>query len=296
MKVIFLGCGYLGYNLSEALKNKQEVEVWGLDSPYASLSTCFRNVDVFNLDELSKYDLNDAIIVDTVSLVSNSATSDNDDLYLEKLKNKYNELFNYLKTRNINSYYFISSGGTVYGETNIPIKENHELLPKTLYAKSKVMLEECLKDSGLNYVILRLSNPYGGFQVTDKKQGVIPILIEKILKNEEFELWGESNTVRDYIYIDDLGQLFNKLIDHKIHNETINVGSGVGHSLKEVFDLVEKNTNKKINVKHVPSDVPIVKSIILDITKLLDLTKIDINTTLDEGIKKEVKRIQEELK
>ncbi|MEG0240045.1 NAD-dependent epimerase/dehydratase family protein [Anaerorhabdus sp.] len=296
MKIVFLGCGYLGYNLSEALKGKYETEVWGLVSPYSSFSTIFREINVFDFEQLGKQDLKDVIIIDTVSLVANTAKSDNENEFLRNLFNRYNDLFAFLKEKGIHSYYFVSSGGTVYGESDVPIKENHELLPKSLYAKSKVMLEKSIEESGLNYIIMRLSNPYGGYQVTDKKQGVIPILIEKVLKNEQFELWGESTTVRDYIYIDDLSKIMNVLIDKDTKNEVINIGSGIGHSLQDVFDLVESKTKKNIDLKKIQIDVPVVKSIILDISKLKSLTGITSNTSLEEGIEKEVRRIQEELK
>lgn len=296
MKILFLGCGYLGYNLSETLNKDFETEVWGLESPYSSFSSIFREINVFDLDLLGKQNLKDVIIIDTVSLVSNTAKSDDEEEFLKKLVKQYDDLFKLLKEKEIHSYYFVSSGGTVYGESAIPIKENHELLPKTLYAKSKVLLENSLIKSGLNYVILRLSNPYGGYQVTDKKQGVIPILIEKVLKNDQFELWGESNTIRDYIYIDDLSAVIEKLIQKDVKNEIINIGSNVGHSLQDVFNLVEKITNKKINLKKVEIDVPIIKSIILDTSKLQDLIKFDCTISLEEGIEKEVYRIQEELK
>lgn len=296
MKILFLGCGYLGYNLSEALKEDFETEVWGLESPYSSFSSIFKEINVFDLNLLSNQELKDVIIIDTVSLVANTAKSDNEEEFLDKLIKRYEALFELLKAKEIHSYYFVSSGGTVYGASDIPIKENHELLPKTLYAKSKVLLEECLIKSGLNYVIMRLSNPYGGYQVTDKKQGVIPVLIEKVLKNDQFELWGETNTVRDYIYIDDLSVMLEKLIQKDVKNEIINIGSNVGHSLQEVFNWVEKITGKKINLKKVEIDVPIIKSIILDTSKLQNLIEINCNISLQEGIEKEVQRIQEELK
>lgn len=296
MKIVFLGCGYLGFNLSEQLKNENEIEVWGLKSPYSSLSSQFKEIDAFDVDSLDKMDLENTIIIDTVSLLANNAKSENEQEVLDSLCSKYSKLFTYLKDRKIHSYYFISSGGTVYGDSDLPISEEHHLYPRTLYAKSKERLEKCLATSGLNYVILRLSNPYGGYQVTDKKQGVIPVLIEKVLNNDVFELWGNLTTVRDYIYISDLSAAITCLISSDVNNEIVNVGSGIGTSLQEVFDEVEQTTGTKINLKHSLSDVPIVDSIILDISKLKRMTGFNIQVSLAEGIKKEVERIQEELK
>ncbi|MEF9892000.1 MAG: NAD-dependent epimerase/dehydratase family protein [Anaerorhabdus sp.] len=293
MKLIFLGCGYLGYNLSEQLSKYYDVQVIGLDSPYTKLSNKFTYLDAFN-DEFPN-DFEDAIIFDSISIIANNAKVDNEEEKLLEISNLYEKLFKKLKVKNIYKYYFLSSGGTIYGDSLDAISENHKIHPKTLYAKSKSMLEDVLKKSELEYVIFRLSNPYGGYQVTDKKQGVIPIYIERTLKNEEFELWGTSHTVRDYIYIDDFAKAIHLCIEKDISNETLNIGSGVGSSLQDIFNEVEKDTQLKTKVKTIPSDVPIVESIVLDITKLKQLTGFEPKVSLSEGIKKEIQRIQEEL-
>ena len=64
MKVIFLGCGYLGYNLSVLLKKEFETAVLGIDSPYVSITPDFTEVDVFDADAMAELDLRDAIVVD----------------------------------------------------------------------------------------------------------------------------------------------------------------------------------------------------------------------------------------
>ncbi|MEG1462895.1 MAG: NAD-dependent epimerase/dehydratase family protein [Anaerorhabdus sp.] len=266
MKLIFLGCGYLGYNLSEQLSKYYDVQVIGLDSPYTKLSNKFTYLDAFN-DEFDDT-FEDAIVFDSISVLSNNAISDNEDEKLLQISNLYEKMFGKLKKYKIKKYYFLSSGGTIYGNSSNPISENHEIHPRTLYAKSKALIEQLLINSGLNFVVLRLTNPYGGYQVTDKKQGVIPIYIERTLKNEEFELWGTPHTIRDYIYIDDFANAVHLCIENNIINQIVNVGSGTGTSLQDIFNEVEKDTQLKTKIKTIPSDVPIVESIVLDITKL----------------------------
>ncbi|MEG0661245.1 MAG: hypothetical protein RR443_11770, partial [Anaerorhabdus sp.] len=99
----------------------------------------------------------------------------------------------------------------------------------------------------------------------------------------------------DYIYIDDFAKAIHLCIEKDISNETLNIGSGVGSSLQDIFNEVEKDTQLKTKVKTIPSDVPIVESIVLDITKLKQLTGFEPKVSLSEGIKKEIQRIQEEL-
>ena len=82
MKVIFLGGGYLGYNLSKLLEDTYETALWGIDSPYTSLSDSFCKVNAFDEEAMGELDFKDAVIVDTISLVSNDAKSEDADKIL----------------------------------------------------------------------------------------------------------------------------------------------------------------------------------------------------------------------
>lgn len=291
MKVIFIGCGYLGYNLSKGLIDKYDVAVLGIDSPYVSHTPWFRYADVFDIGTMINQDLKDAIVIDTVSLVGNRTTSDDPDRLLKNLKNKYQGLLDVLKAKGVKRYIFLSSGGTIYGDSDEPIKEDHVLNPKSLYGKSKKMLEELIADSGIDYLILRPSNPFGGFQVTNG-QGVIPILINKALDEEAFDMYVEKDSVRDYFYIDDFVDILDKLIAQDINNEILNVGSGVATSLQEVIAAVEKACDKTVIINEVEKDETAVKSIVLDISKLQSLIDHENKISLEEGIKLETKRIE----
>ena len=71
-------------------------------------------------------------------------------------------------------FIFMSSGGTVYGNAAEPICEDAPLHPDHALRPKARPAEQVIRQSGLPYLILRLANPYGGHQTTDKKQGVIP--------------------------------------------------------------------------------------------------------------------------
>lgn len=295
MKVIFLGGGYLGYNLCKLLENRFETELWGIDSPYTSLTNSFIKVNAFDEHAMSSLNFKDAIVVDTISLVSNDAKSEDEDTILENVRKKYEILIHTLQKGQVKQFIFFSSGGTIYGSHDDKVSELERVHPETLYAKSKVMLEKLLQDSGINYLILRLSNPYGGYQIAGKRQGVIPILIRSALLDEPFHLWASSKSVRDYFYIDDLANAIELLIKNDIHHEIINVGCGEGASLEQVIDIIEKATDKKIEITREDSNVPIVSSIVLNINKLQELTGYKPSVSLEKGIKYEIDRIKEEI-
>lgn len=292
MKIIILGCGYLGFNINHILKNKYECEVWGLQSYYSSKIDNFREIDVFNIDNLKEIDLNDSIIIDCISLVSN--TEENEKI-LDVVKIKYELLFKALKEKNIKRYIMLSSGGTIYGDSYEPISETHTLHPDSVYAKSKFILEEMIKKSNLNYLILRPTNPYGGIFEPGKTQGVIGILIRKALLDETFNIWIEEESVRDYIYITDFISAIDELIIHDINNDVFNISSGDGKSLKEVISTIEDITKKDINIIKISIDIPMIHSIVLSNNKLKKMTNYIPQVSFYEGVMMEVERVRKEL-
>ncbi|MEE3486659.1 MAG: NAD-dependent epimerase/dehydratase family protein [Bulleidia sp.] len=295
MKVILLGCGYLGYNLYSLLKKDFDTQIWGIDSPYASYVKDFTEIDAFDPEALSKQDFRDAVIIDAIGLIANNAVSKDEALALETMQEKYAVMLRTLKEGGAHCFVYFSSGGTVYGSSLRPINETHMLHPMTLYARSKAAVEETIQESGINYLILRLSNPYGGYQVSGKKQGVIPILLRKAYQEEPFSMWIDGGSVRDYFYISDLAKAISLLIQKDIQEEIVNIGSGHGTSLDEVIAMVEKVSGKKLTIHHESADVPVVESIVLDISKLKQLTGYEPSVSMEEGIRLEDERIRKEL-
>jgi UDP-glucose 4-epimerase len=295
MRIIILGAGYLGYNLYGLLKDHFDIEVWGIDSPYVPMIDRFRLVNAFDPEAMAKQDMRGAVIIDAIGLVANTATSEDEDKALDRFAKLYQTLITSVKQGGAALFVCFSSGGTIYGNTLRPISEKDPVAPMSLYAKSKEICEQLIRACGMDYLILRLSNPYGGFQTAEKKQGVIPILIRRALKNEPFEMWVDDSNVRDYFYITDLAAFIKGLLEQGVRNETVNVGSGQGTSLREIIAMVEESTGKTVRIEQKTSDVPVVQSIVLDITKLKQLTGLSPEVTLKEGIALETARIWREL-
>lgn len=295
MRVIILGCGYLGYNLYGLLKDHFETELWGIESPYSALVPEMTMVNAFDPGAMAEQDLTDAVVIDAIGLIANNASAENEEDALNRLYIPYTRLINSLKLGRVRLFVFFSSGGTIYGNTDKPISEDHPIAPMSLYAKSKAGIEELIRNADIPYLILRLSNPFGGYQIAEKKQGVIPILIRKALLGETFEMYVNGDSVRDYFYISDLGQAITGLLECGAVNETINVGSGQGTSLYEIIRLVETSTGRSITIAEKTSDVPVVQSIVLNIDKLKKLTGYEPEVSLQEGILRETARIKKEI-
>lgn len=160
---------------------------------------------------------------------------------------------------------FVSSGGTVYGpEAEIPIAETEETNPINTYGIQKITIEKLLflykHMYGLDYKIIRLSNPYGPYQRPNGKLGVISTFIYKASRGEVLNVYGDGSVIRDYIYIDDaIKGIVNISKDYSQYT-IFNLGSGIGTSVNEIIQLIKLSLNKYVEVKYEESrtvDVPV---------------------------------------
>jgi len=146
---------------------------------------------------------------------------------------------------------FVSSGGTVYGRTlQLPIDENHPTNPISSYGITKLAIEKYLglylELHGLEYSVLRLSNPYGERQRTDASQGVIAVFLAKALRGDALEIWGDGSVVRDYIHIADVTRALLAAASCHAEDRVLNIGSGQGTSLNEIIDVIGRVTGKEV--------------------------------------------------
>ena len=160
---------------------------------------------------------------------------------------------------------FSSSAG-VYGNTKvIPIPEDSECIPINPYGETKLIAENLLKKQKIKNVSLRYFNaagalPDGSLGENHKPEThIIPLLIDKSVKGEEFILFGEDyptrdgSCVRDYIHVLDLARAHILVLEALRANKKLlpayNVGTGRGYSNKEILKAVKKASGRKIKFK-----------------------------------------------
>jgi len=148
---------------------------------------------------------------------------------------------------------FISSGGKVYGKPfSLPVSETHPRNPDTYYGLSKKIFEDYLKfkalSSKVKIIILRPSNIVGNIKAKSS-QGVIENWILATLQGKELNLWTNTNTKRDYLYVDDFSVALKKAIEYDIDYSEFNVSSGISHSLNEIVEYISKVCQTKPRLK-----------------------------------------------
>lgn len=142
------------------------------------------------------------------------------------------------------------SSAAVYGNpTVLPIKENSPFSPVSPYGFHKMQSEQICKEFYEFYSIqtctLRIFSAYG----EGLKKQLFWDLYQKFLENDTVELFGTGNETRDFIYIDDIVQAINCVINNGIFKgESINVANGEELSIHYISTLFNSEFGLSKNI------------------------------------------------
>jgi UDP-glucose 4-epimerase len=276
MKIFIIGgAGYIGSHMVK-IAHKAGHEVVTLDNLstghqdavlYGGFEFCDA-LDTIELDGLFKKHNPDAVMhFSAYSLVGESVT----DPY-KYYNNNVSGTLSLLKAMIDNNCkkFIFSSTAAIFGNPEyIPIDENHPKNPINPYGKSKLMVEEILKDFEsaykLKYVSFRYFNAAGHdpegelSERHDPETHLLPIIMQAANgQRDSVSIFGndyntnDGTCVRDYIHVNDLANAHLKgleYLDNKdSHSAEFNLGSGNGYSVKEVIQQVKDITGKNFIV------------------------------------------------
>ncbi len=165
---------------------------------------------------------------------------------------------------------FTSTGGALYGEPErLPADENHPVRPLSPYGASKAAGEAYVlamsQLSGMRYAILRGANVYGPRQDPYGEAGVVSIFIGAMLAGKQPIINGDGLHERDYVYVDDFVRA-HLLAMEMDGDGAFNIGSGVGVTVREVFDACAAATGYEGEPRYGPERPGDVRRICLDAT------------------------------
>lgn len=161
--------------------------------------------------------------------------------------------------------FYLSSGGAIYGkDVPVPIPESTATHPISPYGAAKLTAEHYLYlamlHRGLDYRVLRISNPYGPWQFGYHGQGVIGTWMRKAFQRERIEIWGDGTVVRDYIHVSDVIDSMISIMAYDGLERVFNIGSGEGKSLNDILEHLKSVSDVSLDIHFqpaAPSDVPI---------------------------------------
>lgn len=184
---------------------------------------------------------------------------------------------------------FFSSGGTVYGNPeHLPVSESAPLRPLSPYGRGKVLQENMcmsLRTHGHAVTVLRPSNVYGPGQTGRQGFGLIPAILSAIRQKNPIDVWGDGESVRDYVHIDDLVEATLCVISRPDLAGIFNVASGTGHSVNDVIRYVEQAAAQSVAVRFKPMRDADVRAVVLDTTKFSDTFGWSASIALPSGLR-----------
>jgi UDP-glucose 4-epimerase len=216
---------------------------------------------------------------------------------------------------NIKQFIF-SSSCAIYGNpVQVPMSEEHPIVPLSPYAKTKTAVEFILQDFAqtydFKYVSLRYFNAAGALvteglgEQHDPETHLIPRILRFIMNDEPCAVFGNSfdtpdgTCVRDYIHVKDLAQAHIKSLEYLEQggaSDSFNLGTGDGYSVLEMIQAAQKVVGKKADISMQaprPGDVPVLVADARKIKRMLgfELQHSDLTTILQSAWEWEQKRV-----
>ena len=264
------GAGYIGRHLVRAMQAENK-ELIVIDSLVSGIKESIPDgTPLYRGDISNNGFIRDIVESNEIDGVINLAglKSVEESIGNPELYNRINHLAveNLLKIcieNNIN-YFIQSSSASVYGNSSDGyVSENSRLNPISPYGESKLLAENVLKNhieaGNIQGTNLRYFNVVGtqDFDLRDRStSNLFPKVLTAISKNEAPIIYGDDydtpdgTCVRDYVHVEDIARahiLAMNQISKKSLPLAINIGTGIGHSVREVMNGLLKANNSELS-------------------------------------------------
>ncbi len=259
MKVLLTGCfGFIGSTVAARLLNMGH-EVLGFDnlvnpsiSPTDRIKAAtgqqwhnfkFYHQDIRSLEAMITICMNEKIesIVHLAAIGSVKKSFETPSNTIDVNERGFSNILCLASAIGVKRIVFASSS-SVYGGHACRIKvEGEEARALSPYALSKQTNEKLARiwqeKTGIEYIGLRFFNVYGPGQRPDSPYSAV---IPRFCTDKELVIYGDGENVRDFTFVGDVCDVIHRSLGLEHANFCINVGSGVGTSIKELAGLLSK--------------------------------------------------------
>ena len=154
--------------------------------------------------------------------------------------------------------FVFTSSIAVYGEAELPMRENMPMRPIDPYGIAKMAVEMDLDSAqryfGLDYTIFRPHNVYGENQNTaDRYRNVVGIFMNQIMSSEPMTIFGEGTQTRAFSYIGDVAPIIARAIEKpESANQVFNIGADQPHSVLKLASVVAQAFGTEPEIEFLP--------------------------------------------
>ena len=309
MAILVTGnAGYIGSHVVDLLV-QNDIPCMGIDNLHRGLisnSQITTHIgDIRKINDLKPIFEENTIdcIFHLAALTSVPESAEKFDEYMQVNVLGTQALLRMAKEYNCNNIIF-SSTASVYEQTSIPVKENGPIQPLNNYAKTKLLAEQDIRESGLNYVIFRYFNVVGYADWYDtsreyEKTNIVPKLLHCMRSGDTFKVYGNTYStqrenpddhtcVRDYIDVRDIARahlLAYDWLKQDKDNQIFNLGTKHGTSVLELLDAFERANQVKIPYEIDNPRVGDPSSVIANSSKARELLNWQPQYTIEDSLR-----------
>ena len=294
--------GFVGSNLARRLVRKgYKVDILTRNSSdFWRINDIYKELGIYKVDLLEKEKLESIVKEINPEYIIHSATYGGRPLQKETEKiitSNFLGLMNLVEACDKIAYKcFINTGSSSeYGPKKKKMKESNVCEPITAYGVSKVastLYCNYVSRENKNIGTLRLFSPFGNYE---EKGRLFPDVILNALENKPIYL-ANPKSVRDFIYIEDVIELYLKILENpeKLKGEIYNCGYGKQHSVEYIVNKVVEITGSKSEIKYnVQQGREFeTENWTSDISKVKNKFSWEPGNSFDESIKKSVEWFQ----
>lgn len=279
-RVLIIGSsGFIGRSLVDALLADREIALTGFGrTPVSEHVSKIRFIRGYFEDQgiLTEAMRNQDIVYHLISQSIPSSSWETPEIEIEKNLTPSIRLIELAAAAGVKKICFASSGGTVYGPSDSPLTEDSPTEPFSPYGIVKRAFESFLEYArcrfGINYDIYRISNAYGEGQDVSKGLGFINTTLENIVDGRVVIIYGDGETVRDFIHVRDVGRLLAYGVKGNLNESNVfNLSSGHAISLNELLSLIREVVGMDFRVEYRPGRLNDNKMVMLNNSKIMSL-------------------------
>jgi nucleoside-diphosphate-sugar epimerase len=297
MRALVTGCaGFIGSTLTDRLL-RDGYEVIGIDrfSDYYARDLKERNLSSammhprFTLLEEDILDIDTFPSVDYVFHLAAQAGvraswGKSFDIYTRDNIQATQRLLEFYKSQKIRKFVY-SSSSSVYGDVELPMREDRMVQPVSPYGVTKLAAEHLCSLYWMNYgvptVSLRYFTVYGPRQRPDMG---INKFVKAAVNGEVITVYGDGTQTRDFTYIDDIVEANVLAATSDVRGEVFNIGGGNRISVNDLIAAIEAVTGKSVVVEHSGEQKGDVKDTWADTRKAEELLSWHAGTGIMRGL------------